>query len=189
MADLVVRTQSLFQPVSDTLSALPFWMAIGLLFVPTLVALFTQNGMTMASTVLLNVACLLSLTAGQSTNAAVPVAIVAFAASLLVALYGLRNHQFGQSLSDLEARVGHIDAQMAAFLEALERRSDMIDQRAEEARKIFEEMRKVPASPRTAFPPFPSASQVSAPGRAPHSTPGPETTAAATDPAPPKPEP
>jgi hypothetical protein len=152
MADLALRTQGAFQALLETLNSLPFWIAIVILFAPTLVSLFTRRWATIASAAVLNTACLAFLATGQSSSSAGPLAIVSFAASLIMVLFGLQERQLWQALSGLEARVGTIEKHMTTFLEALERRSDTIDQRAEEARRTFEEAPKRPNLPKAAFP-------------------------------------
>ncbi len=152
MADLALRTQGAFQTLLEILDALPFWIAIGILFVPTFISLLTRRWATIASAAVLNTACLALLATGQGSNSAGPLAIVSFAAALIMALFGLQERQLWQALSGLEARVDTIEAHMMSFLKALERRSDAIDERAEEARRTFEEGRKPPSLPKAAFP-------------------------------------
>ena len=144
MADLALRTQGLLQGLLDALNSLPFWLALGILFAPTLLSLLTWQWITIVATALLNIACLVLLAAGQNLGIAGPLMIVTFAASLTSALFGFHAHQLWQKLSDLDARVTYIEEQMMTFLRALEARSAIIDQRAEGVRKAFE---KVPTTP------------------------------------------
>jgi hypothetical protein len=152
MADLTLRTQGVFQALLETLNSLPFWIAMVILYAPTFISLFTRRWATIASAAILNTACLALLATGQSSSSAGPLAIVSFAAALIVALFGLQERQLWQDLSGLQARVGTIEEQMMAFLKALEARSDAIDRRAEEARRTFEEARKQPSLSKAAFP-------------------------------------
>jgi hypothetical protein len=129
MTDLALRTQGLLQSPLEALNSLPFWLALGLLFAPTLLSLFTRRWITIAATALLNFACLVLLGAGRAPEIAGPVMIVTFAASLIVALFGLHENQLWQRVSGLDAKVTQVEEQMMTFLRALEGRSDMIDQR------------------------------------------------------------
>lgn len=158
MADLLLKTQGVAQALLEILNSLPWWAAVLVLFAPTLVSLFTRRPIAILSTALLNTGCLFALAVGQSSISAISVAIVAFSATLILALLGLREHLLRQNLSGVEARVDHIDQQMMSFLKALERRSDLLDERGEEARKAlesarraFEDVRKAPTLANAAF--------------------------------------
>jgi hypothetical protein len=140
MAELALGAQGIFQSLMGALNALPLWAVAALVFLPTLLSLFTRNPVTILSAALLNLACLALLASGSAFAA--PVALAAFAASLILVLFGLRERLLWKNLSALEARVGRIDGQMMAFLEALEKRSDIMDERTEEARNAFREARQ-----------------------------------------------
>lgn len=154
MTELMLRSQKVFEILADLARSLPFWLALGVLFAPTVIALFTRRWVTIFSTALLGAASLAALAAGNDAGSGVPVAIVAFVASWISMAHGLRERRLGQSLSGLEARVGHIDKQLTTFLHALERRSDLIDETAEEARRSFEDAHKQLLK---AFPVFPQS--------------------------------
>ena len=130
----------MFQNLMDILNPLPLWAIIALVFFPTILSLFTRSPVTILSTVLLNLACLILLASGAPM--AVPVALAAFAASLILVMFGFRERLLWRHLSALEARVGRIDEQMMAFLSALEKRSDILDERTDEARSAFREARQ-----------------------------------------------
>jgi Zn-dependent protease with chaperone function len=185
MVDLAVRTQGAFQALLEAFNSLPFWIAIVILFAPTFVSLFTRKWVTIASTSVLNTACLTLLATGQSSSSAGPLAIVTFSAALIIALFGLHERQLWQNLSGLERRLGNVEEQMMTFLTALERRSDMIDQRAEEARRTFEAARKPPQLPTAAFPTPPQAARTGAPEGAHRKTDVAGTTPVVTTPIPP----
>lgn len=195
MADLLLKTQSLVQALSGALNSLPWWIAVVLLFAPTLLSLSTRRPVTVLSTALLNMSCLFVLATGQSSIAAVPVAVVTFSAALIFALFGLRERLLWQNLSGIEARMDHMDQEMESFIQALERRSDLLDQRGEETRKAlevarqaFEEARKAPAPPnaaapskatfQAALPSFPQGSRTSVSVKAPQNATELERTAA-----------
>jgi hypothetical protein len=140
MADLALRAQGIFQSLMEALNLLPVWAIAALVFLPAILSLFTRSAVTILSAVLLNLACLMLLASGSAS--AVPVAAAAFAASLILVMFGLRERLLWRHLSALEARVGRIDEQMMAFLSALEKRSDLLDERTEEARNAFREARQ-----------------------------------------------
>jgi hypothetical protein len=140
MADLALRAQGIFQSLMEALNLLPVWAIAALVFLPAILSLFTRSAVTILSAVLLNLACLLLLASGSAP--AVPVAAAAFAASLILVMFGLRERLLWRHLSALEARVGRIDEQMMAFLNALEKRSDLLDERTEDARNAFREARQ-----------------------------------------------
>ncbi len=167
------------------MNSLPFWIALVILFAPTLISLFTRRWATIASTAVLNTACLVLLATGQSSSSAGPLAILSFAAAVIVALFGLQERQLWQDLSGLQARVGNIEGHMMSFLKALETRSDTIDQRAEEARRTFEEARKQPNLPKAAFPIASQAALTGAPEGAHRKTDVAGRTPVATNPVPP----
>ena len=182
MADLALRTQGLLQSPLEALNSVPFWLALGILFAPTLLSLFTRRWITIVATALLNFACLVLLGAGQAPEIAGPVMIVTFAASLIVALFGLRENQLWQRVSDLDAKVTQVEEQMMTFLRALEGRSDMIDQRGEQARMAFEaarkaleDARKPPQPPKAAFPLSTQSAHTNTSGGAPQGSPAPPT--------------
>ena len=182
MTDLALRAQGLLQSPLEALNSLPFWLALGLLFAPTLLSLFTRRWITIAATALLNFACLVLLGAGQAPEIAGPVMIVTFAASLIVALFGLHENQLWQRVSDLDAKVSQVEEQMMTFLRALEGRSDMIDQRGEQARMAFEaarkaleDARKPPQPPKAAFPLSTQSAHTNTSGGAPQGSPAPPT--------------
>ncbi len=162
MADLVSRVQRMFQVLLETLYSLPVWAAVALLFVPTLLALFTRSPLTIVSAALLNLTCLILLGADPNHAAVVPIAAVTWAASLVIVLFGLRERLLWQNLSALETRIGHMDEQMTAFLAALEKRSDILDERTDEARSAFretrqayEELRRAPQAAKAPLQPAP----------------------------------
>jgi hypothetical protein len=140
MADLALRSQGIFQSLMEALNLLPVWAIAALVFLPAILSLFTRSAVTILSAVLLNLACLMLLASGSAS--AVPVAAAAFAASLILVMFGLRERLLWRHLSALEARVGRIDEQMMAFLSALEKRSDLLDERTEDARNAFREARQ-----------------------------------------------
>jgi len=140
MADLALRAQGIFQSLMEALNSLPLWAILTLIFFPTILSLFTRSPVTIVSTVLLNLACLILLAFGGAT--AVPIAVVAFVASLIFVMFGMRERLLWRHLSALEAQVGRIDEQMMAFLSALEKRSDILDERTDEARSAFREARQ-----------------------------------------------
>ena len=140
MADLALRAQGIFQSLMEALNSLPLWAILTLIFFPTILSLFTRSPVTIVSTVLLNLACLILLAFGGAT--AVPIAVVAFVASLIFVMFGMRERLLWRHLSALEGRVGRIDEQMMAFLSALEKRSDILDERTDEARSAFREARQ-----------------------------------------------
>ncbi len=162
MADLALRAQGIFQSLMEALNLLPVWAIAALVFLPAILSLFTRSAVTILSAVLLNLICLILLASGSAP--AVPVAAAAFAASLILVMFGLRERLLWRHLSALEARVGRIDEQMMAFLNALEKRSDLLDERTEdarnafrEARQAYEEMRRAsqaPKAPLQATPTF-----------------------------------
>jgi hypothetical protein len=176
MTDLALRTQGLLQSPLEALNSLPLWLALGILFVPTLLSLFTRRWITIVATALLNFACLVLLGAGQAPEIAGPVMIVTFAASLIVALFGLHENRLWQRVSGLDAKVSQVEEQMMTFLRALEGRSDMIDQRGEQARMAFEaarkaleDARKPQQLPTASFPPHPQSPRATPSGGAPQS--------------------
>ena len=140
MADLALRAQGIFQSLMEALNLLPVWAIAALVFLPAILSLFTRSAVTILSAVLLNLACLMLLASGSAS--AVPVAAAAFVASLILVMFGLRERLLWRHLSALEARVGRIDEQMMAFLSALEKRSDILDERTDEARSAFREARQ-----------------------------------------------
>jgi hypothetical protein len=118
MTDLALRTQGLLQSPLEALNSLPLWLALGLLFAPTLLSLFTRRWITIVATALLNFACLVLLGAGQAPEVAGPVMIVTFAASLIFTLFVLHENQLWQRVSGLDAKVTHVEEQMMTFLRA-----------------------------------------------------------------------
>jgi uncharacterized membrane protein YccC len=181
MTDLALRAQRLLQSPLEALTSVPFWLALGLLFAPTLLSLFTRRWITIVATALLNFACLV-LGTGQAPEIAGPVMIVTFAASLIVALFGLHENQLWQRVSGLDAKVTQVEEQMMTFLRALEGRSDMIDQRGEQARMAFEaarkaleDARKPPQPPKAAFPLSTQSAHTNTSGGAPQGSPAPPT--------------
>jgi hypothetical protein len=195
MADLALRAQGLLQSLLEALNSLPFWLALGILFAPTLLSLFTRRWIAIVATALLNFACLVLLGAGQAPEVAGPVMIVTFAASLIFALFGLHENQLWQRVSGLDAKVTHVEEQMMTFLRALEGRSDMIDQRVEQARMAFEEARKSLADarkpsqlPKAAFPLSTQSAHTNASAGTPQGTTGPGTVGTSITPVPPTPK-
>ena len=140
MADLALRAQGIFQSLMEALNSLPLWAIIALVFAPAILSLFTRSPVTILSAVLLNLVCAALLASGSAS--AVPVAALAFAASLIFVMFGRRERLLWHHLSALEAQVGRMDEQMMAFLSALEKRSDILDERTDEARSAFRETRQ-----------------------------------------------
>lgn len=195
MIDLALRTQGLLQSLLEALNSLPFWFALGILFAPTLLSLLTRRWITIVATALLNLAGLILLTAGQNSGIAGPLMIVTFAASLVFALFGFYEHQVSQQLSSLDARVARVEEQIMTFLRALEGRSDMIDQKAEQARmafrdahKAFEDLRKPPKIPTASSQLGPQGLQTVTSGDAPQRATGVGTEGTSTPPVPPTPK-
>ena len=175
MADLALRAQGIFQSLMEALNLLPVWAVAALVFLPSILSLFTRSAVTILSAVLLNLACLILLASGSASS--VPVAAAAFVASLILFMFGLRERLLWRHLSALEARVGRIDEQMMAFLSALEKRSDILDGMTEEARNAFREARQAyeeirrasqpPKAPLQATPTFSVGPAAGAPLQAP----------------------
>ena len=105
MVDLALRTQGEFPALLEALNSV-ILIAIVILFAPTFVSLFTRKWVTIASTSVLNTACLTLLATGQSSSSAGPLAIVTISAALMIALFGLHGRQLWQNLSGLERRLG-----------------------------------------------------------------------------------
>jgi hypothetical protein len=136
MGDVELGAKILLQDLLGILQVLPFWIVLMILFSPTLVAVCARNLIAVSSTFILNLTCLILIAIGTSTT--LPLAIVSFSAALIFALFGIRERVVWQKLTRLEVRIGHIDDQTIAFLRALERRSDTLDQWTSEAREAFE---------------------------------------------------
>jgi hypothetical protein len=141
MRDIALETQDIVSALANALNVLPSWVVLLLLAAPTVASLAARNFITVLSTLILNATCLVLIALESST--ALPLAVVSFAAALVFALFGIRERLLWQNLAGLEVRIGHIDEQAIAFLRALERRSDSLDQYTAEARTAFQEARRV----------------------------------------------
>lgn len=130
MTELGLQVQNIVALATGVLNVMPLWLALGVHFIPTMVALYTRNLFAVLLTLIMNIVCLALVAPGASAESGAPLATTAFAASLIFALFGLRERLLWQNLSGLETRVGVLDEQTLGFLKALE-----------EARKAFEDTR------------------------------------------------
>lgn len=142
MADFLLELQDMFAAPLAAAGALPTAVKLALVFAPVLPALASRHAAAIASVLVLDLTCLIVLASADGVRTSVPVALLAYAASFVVAFFGLHARTRMRELAELEGRVAHMDEQITAFLQALERRSDMLDRRVDEASGAYREAKQ-----------------------------------------------
>jgi uncharacterized membrane protein len=140
--------------VADQLHTVPPGVLIGAFCLPTLLALLTRDRWCFAATALINGVAVGGLLGWFAANVTMLVSLLALVAALIVALGGFRAHRQSQQITEIAARVDHLDRQVKVFLDALDRRAHIVDERADEMRKMLERLmaRRGEAIPPTVSP-------------------------------------
>src|SRR3712207_968611 len=113
---------------------------IGALCLPALIALLSRDRWCFAATMLLNGVAVFGLLGWLAANVMMLISLLTLVAALIVALSGFRARRHNQQVSEIAARVDHLDRQVKAFLEALDRRAHLFDERADEMRRMLERL-------------------------------------------------
>ena len=148
----------LIRNLAEHLRAAPPAVLIGALCLPALIALLSRDRWCFAATMLLNGVAVFGLLGWLAANVMMLVSLLTLVAALIVALSGFRARRHNQQVSEIAARVDHLDRQVKAFLEALDRRAHLVDERADEMRRMLERLvtRRGDSAP-PPVPPSPSA--------------------------------
>jgi len=120
------------------LRAVPLGILIGALWLPTLVALHTRDRWCFAATALLNGAAVAGFLGWFTPDVTMLVSLLALVTALIVALGGFRARRWSEQITEIAARVDHLDRQVTVFLDALDKRAHIVDERADEMRKLLE---------------------------------------------------
>ena len=128
-------------------AALPWQAGLAVALLPTLAALFSRNLFAIFATALLNVAGIVPLARTPLTEPILVAAIGAFLGAVILAAYGFhsrrQNAQFGAVMDEID----NLHRHMQAFCEALDERGRLVDERASEAWKTLESLKRRQSAP------------------------------------------
>ncbi|MXQ14258.1 hypothetical protein [Microvirga makkahensis] len=150
MSELLLWTQGALKGAMEFIAAMPLWMALIFVASPSLVAALTRDTFIIASTAVLSITAIL-LGALYGTAAAPPLILVALCATFLLAIFAFHQQRHARTLSELQARMSHIDEQIGTFLNNAHERFSILDQESEDARVAFREARSSFERMRKAF--------------------------------------
>lgn len=140
LALLATELVRALQIIGSTIISLPKPVLIAALLAPSLIALFSGSVLFFFSTLILNVGALWCFTSEPNAVDVRLLGGLAFLASLLFACHAFQERVRWRRMARVAADFDELNRQVLVFLEALDRRAQLVDKRANEAARHLEKL-------------------------------------------------